>query len=157
MEARLTYAKNLTLISLSSLPCDNKIFATVLEACAARGINLDMVSQTARKGGTLNMSVTLSDDDLADILTVLGELRAKNIKIKPEILPSSCKINYYDEAMVNTPGVAAKVFTLLSQADVEVMLVTTSDYDISVLIPAHCLDDALEAMGNGTGLTPVEV
>lgn len=154
MSSKITYANNLTLISLSSLPCDNKIFATVLNACAEKGINLDMVSQTARKGGSLNMSFTLSDDSLADVLTVLGELRARNINIKPEILPSSCKINYYDPNMVNTPGVAAKVFSVLSAADIEVMLVTTSDFDISVLVPAHSIDDALKALSDALEMAP---
>ena len=143
---KITYAKNLTLISLSSLPCDTQVFSTVLNACAAEGINLDMISQTARKGGTLNMSLTLSDDDLGEVLSVLGRLRSENIRIKPEVLPGSCKINYFDPAMVNTPGVAAKLFSVLAAADVEVMLVTTSDTDISILIPAHWLDDALEVL-----------
>lgn len=154
---RLTFINDLTLISLSSLPCDTQIFATVLSACADKGINLDMVSQTARKGGTLNMSFTLSDADLGDALTVLGELRSQNISIKPEILPGSCKIDYYDPAMVNTPGVAAKVFSALASADVEVMMVTTSDFDISVIVPPHWLDDALKALSEATGLEPKEV
>ena len=72
----ITYAKNLTLISLSSLPCDTQVFSTVLNACASEGINLDMISQTARKGGSLNMSFTLSDDDLASVLSVLAQLRS---------------------------------------------------------------------------------
>lgn len=146
MSCKITYAKNLTLISLSSLPCDNKVFATVLKAFSEKGINLDMISQTARKGGTLNMSVTLSDNDLAEALSVLGELRAQNIKIKPEILPSSVKVNFYDKAMINTPGVATRVFTALAQADVEIMMVGTSDVDISVLVSAYTMDEAIAAL-----------
>lgn len=153
----ITYSKNLTLISLSSLPCDTQVFSTVLNACANAGINLDMISQTARKGGSLNMSFTLSDDDLAAVLGVLAQLRSANISIKPEVLPGSCKINYYDPDMVKTPGVAAKLFAALAEKDVEVMLVTTSDFDISVLIPAHWLDDALDAVEGAFALKAQEV
>jgi aspartate kinase len=154
---KITYAKNLTLISLSSLPCDTQVFSTVLNACAAEGINLDMISQTARKGGSLNMSLTLSDDDLGAVLTVLGKLRSENISIKPEVLPGSCKVNYYDPDMVKTPGVAAKLFAALARADVEVMLVTTSDVDISILVPAHWLDDAVAVVEAEFGLKAEEV
>lgn len=156
-QPKLTYMNNLTLVSLSSLPCDNKTVAAVLTACAEKGINVDMLSQTARKGGTLSLSITISDDDLGDALTVLGELRSQNISIKPEILPGSCKINYFDKAMVNAPGVAAKFFTTLAAADVEVMLVTTSDVDISILVPAHWLDDALKVLSDALGLEPEDV
>ncbi len=48
--------------------------------------------------------------------------------------------------MVNTPGVAAKVFSLLSEAEIQIMLVTTSDVDISILVSAHELGDAAEAL-----------
>lgn len=155
--SKITYANNLTLISLSSLPSDNEIFSTVLNACASKGINLDMVSQTARKGGSLNMSFTLSDYDLGNVLSVLGELRSENISIKPEVLPGSCKINYYDPAMVKTPGVAAKVFSVLAAADIDVMMVTTSDFDISILIPAHWQHDALKLLSEAFDLIPQEV
>ena len=154
---KITYAKNLTLISLSSLPCDTQVFSTVLNACANEGINLDMISQTARKGGSLNMSLTLSDDDLSAVLSVLAKLRSENISIKPEVLPGSCKVNYYDPDMVNTPGVAAKLFAALARADVEVMLVTTSDVDISILVPAHRLDDAIDVVEHEFGLKAEEV
>lgn len=153
----ITFSKNLTLISLSSLPCDTQVFSTVLNACAQAGINLDMISQTARKGGSLNMSLTLSDDDLGAVLTVLGKLRSENISIKPEVLPGSCKVNYYDPDMVKTPGVAAKLFAALARADVEVMLVTTSDVDISILVPAHWLDEAVAVVEAEFGLKAEEV
>jgi aspartokinase len=147
----------MTLISLSSLPCASKAVADVLSACAASGINVDMISQTAPKGGKLSLSFSISDESLASALKVLGDLRLHHTDIAPEILPGNCKLAFYDEDMVHTPGVAAKVFALLSQAGVEVMLVTTSDCDISMLVPAHMLDDALKTLGDEFGLVPTEV
>ncbi|MCC8074904.1 MAG: ACT domain-containing protein [Clostridiales bacterium] len=155
--SKITYTNDMTLISLAALPCDSKAVADVLTACADRGINVDMISQTAPKGGRLSLSFSISDDSLADALTVLGTLRAQHPDIAPEILPGNCKLAFYDENMVATPGVAAKVFSLLSQAGVEVMLVTTSDYDISMLVPAHMLSDARNVLAEAFGLTPVEV
>ena len=56
--------------------------------------------------------------------------------------------------MVNTPGVAAKVFSLLSEAEIQIMLVTTSDVDISILVSAPELGDALSVMRDAFGVTP---
>jgi aspartate kinase len=58
--------------------------------------------------------------------------------------------------MVNTPGVAAKVFTLLADAGIQVILVTTSEVDISLLISAHSLSDALAVMGEAYGVDPIQ-
>lgn len=155
--SKITYTNDLTLISLSALPCDSRAVADVLGACAEQGINVDMISQTAPKGGKLSLSFSISDESLADALTVLGQLRATHASISPEILPGNCKLAFYDENMVHTPGVAARVFSLLSGVGVEVMLVTTSDCDISMLVPAHMLSDALRVLSEHFQLTPVQV
>jgi aspartokinase len=57
--------------------------------------------------------------------------------------------------MVNTPGVAAKVFTLLSQ--VQVIMITTSTVDISILVREHELDHALALCAETLGIQAEEV
>ncbi len=157
MEAKVTkisYTNEITLISLS-LPSGSAV-AQVLSAFSEAGINVDMISQTAPQGGAVRMSFSLSDRDLADALTVLGKLRSGDKGLSPEILPGNCKIAFYDSDMVHTPGVAAKVFALLSDANISIMLITTSDVDISILINAHDLSDALQIMSGAFHVDPVE-
>lgn len=157
MEAKVTkisYTNEITLISLS-LPSSGAV-AQVLSAFSSAGINVDMISQTAPQGGAVRMSFSLSDRDLADALTVLGKLRSGDKGLSPEILPGNCKIAFYDSDMVHTPGVAAKVFALLSDANISIMLITTSDVDISILINAHDLSDALQVMSNAFSVAPIE-
>ena len=147
---QITYADDITLITLSSLPCDSKAVADVLTAMSDSGVNVDMISQTAPQGGTIRLSFTLSDEALGTALSVLSKLPA----VKPEILPGNCKIALYDANMVNTPGVAANVFTLLANAGVQVILVTTSEVDISILVSAHSLPDALAVMNAAYSVEP---
>lgn len=147
---QITYADDITLITLSSLPCDSKAVADVLTAMSDSGVNVDMISQTAPQGGTIRLSFTLSDDALGTALSVLSKLPA----VKPEILPGNCKIALYDANMVNTPGVAARVFTLLADAGIQVILVTTSEVDISILVSAHSLPDALAVMTEAYSVEP---
>lgn len=157
MQAKVTkisYTNEITLISLSL--SDGRAVAQVLGAFSEAGVNVDMISQTAPQGGAVRMSFSLSDRDLAEALTVLGKLRSGDKGLSPEILPGNCKIACYDADMVRTPGVAAKVFALLSEANVPIMLITTSDVDISILINAHDLNDALQAMSGAFGVAPVE-
>lgn len=44
---KITYAHDVTLVTLSSLPCDSTAVAGVLTAMSAGNINVDMISQTA--------------------------------------------------------------------------------------------------------------
>ena len=87
---------------------------------------------------------------------MLGKIRGENPEVKPEILPGNCKVALYDANMVNTPGVAAKVFTLLAEAGIQVILVTTSEVDISLLVSEHDLPDALAIMREAYGVEPIQ-
>lgn len=153
---KITYASDITLITLSSLPCDSRAVASVLTALSGSGVNVDMISQTAPQGGSIRLSFTISDSALADALAVLAKLRQENPAISPEILPGNAKLAFYDPNMVQTPGVAAKVFTLLSQAGIQVMLITTSEVDISILVSGHNLSEALTLMCEYYNVEPVE-
>ena len=116
--SKITYAHDITLVTLSALPCDSKAIANVLTAMSNAEVNVDMISQTAPQGGTIRLSFSLSDSALSSALAVLGKIRGENPEVKPEILPGNCKVALYDANMVNTPGVAAKVFTLLAEAGI---------------------------------------
>lgn len=153
---KIAYAADVTLITLSSLPSDSRTVASVLTALSDNGVNVDTISQTAPQGGSIRLSFTISDASLAIALSVLAKLRQENPAISPEILPGNCKLAFYDENMVQTPGVAAKLFALLSQADIQVMLITTSEVDISILVNGHNLSDALTLMCENYNVEPVE-
>ena len=154
--SKITYAHDITLVTLSALPCDSKAIANVLTAMLNAEVNVDMISQTAPQGGTIRLSFSLSDSALSSALAVLGKIRGENPEVKPEILPGNCKVALYDANMVNTPGVAAKVFTLLAEAGIQVILVTTSEVDISLLVSEHDLPDALAIMREAYGVEPIQ-
>ena len=143
---KISYCEQISLVTIGSLPCDSKEVAQVLSVFAKVGINVDMISQTAPQGGTLRLSFTVSDQSLAGALTLLGELRSQHIQLMPEILPGNAKLSFCDPDMVNTPGVAARIFSVLAQAGIQIMLITTSDVDISILINQHDLADALRVI-----------
>ena len=152
--SKISYCEHISLVTLSSLPCDSKAVSQVLTAFADQEINVDMISQTAPQGGTIRLSFTVSDQALSSALTLLGQLRGQRSELLPEVLPGNAKISFYDANMVNTPGVAAQVFALLSELGIQVMLISTSDVDISILINEHDLPEALHAVTQHYQLTP---
>ena len=85
------------------------------------------------------------DEDLGKILKFTSALREK-AQIKPIISSNNCKINIYDENMVNTPGMAAKIFAAFSSINTDFRIVTTSDVDISVLVTEADYNDTLKAI-----------
>lgn len=153
---KISYCSGVSLVTLSSLPSDSRLVAQVLTKLAAADINVDMISQTAPQGGTIRLSFSISDSELGNTLVQLGGMMGKQPAFTSEILPGNCKLDFYDADMSNTPGVAAEIFSLLAEAGIQLMLVTTSDVDISVLISDHDSSDALRLVAEHYGITPEE-
>ena len=151
----ITYCQNIALVTLPEVPCDSRIIGEILTAISRNGINVDMISQTAPQGGSISIAFSISMDAMGTLLPVINALKPRYPSLKCEISGGMSKLNFYDADMVNTPGVAAKVFTLLSE--VQVIMITTSTVDISILIREHELDRALELCAGQLGIQAAEV
>lgn len=112
-----------------------KFISLVLGTIAEKGINVDMISQTAPFGGKTDVSFTVSDENLGQVLEAFGQLRSEYPGIKSDISGGNYKISFFGEEMRYLPGVAAKVFDIISGMKTDVIIITTSEIDISLLIP----------------------
>lgn len=151
MEAitKITLTEDVALITLRNSPSDMKFISKVFTKIAASGVNVDMISQTAPIGDKTNISFTVSDNDLGKVLEIFTQLRADYPSIKSDISGNNCKISLSGEQMMYMPGVAAKVFDVIAGMSLDIRIITTSEIDISLLIPAasyqsfsHALEDA---------------
>ena len=70
----------------------------------------------------------------------------KDAKASPLISVGYSKLNLFGEDMVTSCGVAARALNALAMAGIEVLLITTSDLDISLLVHAENEDAAYETL-----------
>ncbi len=135
--------EDVTLIKLLNVPSDMKFIGEVFEKIASLDIDVNMIS-ISESGSSSVLSFTVKDDDF--IKTVEYTSTLKNGSVKPMISSGNFIISIVDVAMENSPGVAAAVFKKLAEANVEIMLITTSESQISVLVRAADFDNALKAV-----------
>jgi aspartokinase len=131
----ITLTEDVALITLRNSPSDMKFISLVFDQIAQKGINVDMISQTAPIGGKTDLSFTVADDSLGEILGTFAQLRTEYPSIRSDISGSNCKISLYGEQMRYAPGVAAKVFETIADLSIDIIIITTSEIDISLLIP----------------------
>ena len=70
----------------------------------------------------------------------------KDAKASPLISVGYSKLNLFGEDMVTSCGVAARALNALAMADIEVLLITTSDLDISLLVRSENEDSAYDVL-----------
>ena len=135
--------QNITLLTLTSNSYNNTGAYTLLSKISEKNIVVDMISQTPSYGGGMSFSFTLLDNDLKDILSIIG---AKNNDLSCEISSGNIKLTFYGKEMENASGVASKVLNMLLSKGIELKIVTTSTVDISVLIDSHNLAEAVKSI-----------
>ena len=144
---KITVSEGVTLITLRNSPADMKFVSQVFGMIAKKGINVDMISQTAPLGGKIDLSFTISEEDLGAIIELFSALRAQNPALKSDISSGNCKISLYGEPMRFTPGVAARVFETIAALNTDIRIIPTSEIDISILVPQaefHLVAEAFE-------------
>ncbi|MDK2798506.1 MAG: hypothetical protein PWP27_617 [Clostridiales bacterium] len=142
----LSVMSDVTLITLNNIPNQISIIADIFTAIAKEDINIDMISQTVPYGRIVNISFTLSDNDLVKAINVLGKFKKDIPELTVEVNSNNNKISIYGEAMRETPGVAAQLFSILSENNIEIKLVTTSEVDISYLIYEKDVEKAINSI-----------
>lgn len=145
--SKISVAPNLMMISMQDVKCKDNSLARNLQIFADTGVVVDMISQSAPHGETIDFSFTASADDLPLVMKAITAARLdKKAAASPLISVGYSKLNLFGEEMVASCGVAARALSALAAADIEVLLITTSDLDISLLVRAEDEDAALATL-----------
>ena len=141
--SKITIQPSLMMISVQDAAFKPDCLARYLQIFADSGVVVDMISQSAPHGTSMDFSFTASSDDLPRVMQALKA--AKVDGNTPLISVGYSKLNLFGEEMVACCGVAARALSALAAAGIEVLLITTSDLDISLLVRTENEDAAYAA------------
>jgi aspartate kinase len=135
-------------ITLTGLPDRPGIAGRLLTALAAANINVDMIIQNEplTDEHLADMSFTVPRDDLAaarDSLEALkGELGYDQLHADPKM----GKVSIVGAGMKSHPGVAARTFTVLGEAGVNIEMISTSPIKISCVVREEHVETAVREL-----------
>ena len=141
----------ITLVGVPDVPgAAARIFAIV----AGTDANIDMIVQDVSAEGTglTNISFTCPDGDSAAAREALEaareELGFRSLHFNPDI----GILSLVGAGMRSNPGVSARLFGSLSEAGVNIHMISTSEIRISVVVDDAALDEAVRAVHSAFGL-----
>ena len=133
-------------IALIGLPDTPGIAFRIFSYLAQRKINVDIILQSIGRESTKDISFTvpLADKDatvalLEDKAEIFG---AQRVEIDDNVV----KVSIVGAGMQSNPGVAAKMFEALFEANINIEMISTSEIKISVLISRQDANLALNAV-----------
>lgn len=139
----VTHDANTAVFKLFPVPAGPQFLADLFEVLAARGVVVDIITQSeAAEGQRLAFSVTKED------IPLTRQILKESILGKTEIslIENMAKISVVGVGMRNHPGVAARFFKVLAQSNIPVHIVTTSEIKISAVVDQKHLAQAAIAL-----------
>jgi aspartate kinase len=140
-------------LTLHHLPARAGTAARVFRPLADRGVNVDVIVQTAATvRGKCDLTFTVAREDLEparEVATrVAADLGARGVEADDKV----AKVSVVGAGMRSHPGVAAQAFEALADAGIDIHLVSTSEIKIACVVPSERADDAVRALHASFGL-----
>lgn len=121
-------------VTVRGVPDRPGVAGLIFTRLAERNINVDMIIQSSPREGKNTISFTIEEKDLPEVRKVMeklkSELEVEEISYDPDI----AKVSIVGAGMVSHPGVAAKMFTALGKAGINIDMISTSEIKISCAV-----------------------
>jgi aspartate kinase len=119
------------------------IASKVFSELGKRKINVDMIIQSVPRDGINDIAFTVPIED-ADLAKASCEEILQDIEGTKVIADKNiAKVSIVGAGMLNRPGVASTLFTALSDAKINIQMISTSEIKISCIINVEQADKAV--------------
>tara|TARA_S200000501_G_scaffold349493_1_gene365640 strand:+ start:125 stop:1339 length:1215 start_codon:yes stop_codon:yes gene_type:complete len=138
-----TNDSKVTLVGVKDKP---GVAASIFRPLSKNFINVDMVVQNiSANGRETDLTFTIKNDDLRKTKKIISE--NKNIRFRKLLFDKDLsKISIIGVGMVTTPGVTFRMFQTLANKKINILVISTSEIKISVLISKKNTKKALTAL-----------
>jgi len=137
---------NVTRIAIEGIPDEPGKAFKVFTILAKAKINVDIILQSVGKGHTNDISFTVAASDAKAAFEAIESYREvigfERVSMDEDI----AKISIVGAGMISSPGIAALMFEALSDAKINIKMISTSEIKVSVLIEEAMADTAVQAI-----------
>ena len=139
-------------VTVIAVPDRPGISAALFENLANANINVDMIVQNTSKDGLTDISFTVPKADMKTaesiVARVAAEIGAQAVTHDADI----AKVSLVGAGMKTSPGIAARMFRVLADNNVNIHMISTSTIRVSVVISSSDMETAVRALHTAFGL-----
>jgi len=133
-------------MTLLGVPDKPGVSALLFESLAKANVNVDMIVQNTSIEGTTDISFTLPMADVKTAEPILNAV-AKQVGATGVTQDDNiAKLSLVGAGMKSSPGIAAKMFRILADNQVNIEMISTSTIRISVVVRREHLQTAVRAL-----------
>ena len=142
----ISFTKNDAKVTLIGIKDKPGIAASIFKPLSNNAINVDMVVQNiSANGKETDLTFTIKSEDLAKTEKLIK--KNKKISFRELIVDKNVsKVSIIGVGMIATPGVTYRMFQALAKKRVNILVISTSEIKISVLINKKNISKAILAL-----------
>ena len=152
----VTHDKNQARITLKKVPDQPGVAEKIFSPIAESGIIVDMIIQNTRAGGKTDLTFTVPKADIDRALAIASkiaeEIGAEDVFGDKNI----AKVSVIGVGMKNHSGVASTMFGALARANINIIMISTSEIRISCVIEEDYTELAVRVLHTAFGLDKQE-
>ena len=142
----VSFTKNDAKITLVGVKDKPGVAASIFEPIYKNSINVDMVVQNISSNGKeTDLTFTIKDDDLVKTKKLVKNNNKINFR-KLIVDSSVSKVSIVGVGMITTPGVTYRMFNALAKKKINIIVISTSEIKISVLVSRKDLNKAISVL-----------
>jgi aspartate kinase len=142
----VAYDKNQVKVTVTGVPDKPGVAAQIFNEISTNNIVVDMIIQNIGEGGLTDMSFTVPKTDsrkISELMKkIIAEIGAKGVTVKEDI----AKISIVGVGMRSHSGVAARMFSAMAKEGINIMMISTSEIKISIVIDAKYTELAVRVL-----------
>ncbi len=126
--------RNQARVSLGGVIDRPGIASDIFGRLAESSVNIDMIIQTSGHDGTTNMDFTVPMNELGDAKQVVETFISEEEIKAAGYDESICKVSIVGVGMKSHTGVAAKAFKAMATENINILMISTSEIKVSMVI-----------------------
>jgi aspartate kinase len=130
-------------LTLRGVPDIPGVAAKILGPISEAGIEIDVIVQNISAENTTDFTFTVNEDDAVAAEAILLEMSNSFGGGLVEVDSDIAKISIVGRGMRAHAGIASKMFEALANEQINILLITTSEIKISVVIKRDSMKDAI--------------
>lgn len=141
----VTLDRDVAKVTLLGLPFDTRLVSGIFSAVAEAGVNVDIIVHNLPEPGgkTMHLGFTTSK---GEVDASLKAVKSAWSRVEHTVETDCAKVSVVGVGMRSHPGVAATTFEALSQAGIDIRMISTSEIKISCVVDAAKADEACRVL-----------
>jgi aspartate kinase len=143
--AGIVHDLDVSRVTLNGIRTGPGTLSRVFSPLAEKGISVDVIVESGVKEGRADVAFTVRRTDLAEARRLADEV-AESLGGEVEGERDLGKVSVVGTGMLNRPGYAARMFASLGEAGIPIRMVSTSEIQVTCVLPAERVEEAVRVL-----------